>query len=49
MIKQSSDLISIGYEGRTSEELLNILVELGVSTLVDEDQQNDADSEGPAK
>lgn len=30
-----SGLVSIGYEGRTAEELLTRLVELGVSTLVD--------------
>ncbi len=35
MCGKRSGLVSIGYEGRTAEELLARLVELGVKTLVD--------------
>jgi uncharacterized protein (DUF488 family) len=35
MSRRKSGLVSIGYEGRTSEELLSTLVELNVTTLVD--------------
>jgi len=35
MGQRRGGLVSVGYEGRTSEELLNTLVELGVTTLVD--------------
>ncbi len=35
MGRRPSGLVSIGYEGRTSEELLSTLVNLSVTTLVD--------------
>jgi len=35
MGRRRGGLVSIGYEGRTSEELLQTLVELGVTNIVD--------------
>lgn len=35
MVQKPSGLVSIGYEGRTSEELIGTLTGLGVTTLVD--------------